>query len=347
MTEFNFIEKERFATVNVEGSIDIYEAPELSIVIQEGLNKRTQEIRTNPILINLERVDYIDSSGIMAIRESVNKAKKTGTDLFVVNATGVVKKVIETVDLTSYFHHFNSIEEFWNKYFTEIDLEKSRIRLRIDEKGVIRVEFQSYAGTWTYADSLRQLPSGIYIAEANHWTNILKELEELVNHPQTKEIDLQKFFERHPTLLAGHEYRKVIPQACIIPSEDSDLKEYRADFILVPVDQNAFCKIIELKIPQVGTVKKSNNPHDPFYHSLHSAISQLRNYYKAFNDQKTRTLFKNKYGVEVFQPDLQLIIGKEISDLEVKKLLEFQREHFVKIDDWTTHLNKLKRIYLL
>ena len=62
-------------------------------------------------IINLEQVDYIDSSGIGALIYICSTIKKMNLKLAISNIHGSVKKVIELTKLMGYFPIANSVEE--------------------------------------------------------------------------------------------------------------------------------------------------------------------------------------------------------------------------------------------
>ena len=62
-------------------------------------------------VINLEQVDYIDSSGIGALIYICSTIKKMNLKLAIASVHGSVKKVIELTKLTGYFPMANSVEE--------------------------------------------------------------------------------------------------------------------------------------------------------------------------------------------------------------------------------------------
>ena len=62
-------------------------------------------------IINLEQVDYIDSSGIGALIYISSTIKKMNLKLAISNIHGSVKKVIELTKLMGYFPIANSVEE--------------------------------------------------------------------------------------------------------------------------------------------------------------------------------------------------------------------------------------------
>ena len=60
--------------LDVNGEIDLYNAPE----IKELINKLIEEQKYN-VIINLDRVSYIDSSGIGALISSLSIRSTTGS----------------------------------------------------------------------------------------------------------------------------------------------------------------------------------------------------------------------------------------------------------------------------
>jgi len=96
---------------DVEGEIDLYNAPAL----KDEIKKKIEEQKYN-IIINLAKVSYIDSSGIGALISSLSNLKKYQGGLKIINVTGSVKKVFELTKLTSFFEIFDSEEEAVNSF---------------------------------------------------------------------------------------------------------------------------------------------------------------------------------------------------------------------------------------
>ena len=69
------------------------------------------EKNVKKFIINLEQVDYIDSSGIGALIFICSTIKKMNLKLSISNVHGSVKKVIELTKLMGYFPISNSVEE--------------------------------------------------------------------------------------------------------------------------------------------------------------------------------------------------------------------------------------------
>ena len=92
--------------LDIAGEIDLYNAPEIKDII----NKLIEERKYN-VIINLEKVSYIDSSGIGALISSLSNLKKYQGGLKIINVYASVRKVFELTKLTSFFDIFDSEED--------------------------------------------------------------------------------------------------------------------------------------------------------------------------------------------------------------------------------------------
>ena len=84
--------------VDIEGEMDLYNAFKLKELIGKMLEKNI-----SLYIINMEKVEYIDSSGIGALIYVSSALKKKNASLIITNVHGSVKKVIELTKLTGYF----------------------------------------------------------------------------------------------------------------------------------------------------------------------------------------------------------------------------------------------------
>lgn len=92
--------------IDVAGEMDLYNSYKLKELVMKMLEKNVKSF-----IINLEQVDYIDSSGIGALIYICSTIKKMNLKLAISNVHGSVKKVIELTKLTTYFPIANSVEE--------------------------------------------------------------------------------------------------------------------------------------------------------------------------------------------------------------------------------------------
>ncbi len=92
--------------LDIDGEIDLYNAPTLKDIIRKNIEEQKYNI-----IINLDKVSYIDSSGIGALISSLSNLKKYQGGLKIINVTGSVKKVFELTKLTSFFEIYDSEAE--------------------------------------------------------------------------------------------------------------------------------------------------------------------------------------------------------------------------------------------
>ena len=92
--------------IDVNGEMDLYNSYKLKELVMKMLEKNVKFF-----VINLEQVDYIDSSGIGALIYICSTIKKMNLKLAIASVHGSVKKVIESTKLMGYFPMANSVEE--------------------------------------------------------------------------------------------------------------------------------------------------------------------------------------------------------------------------------------------
>ncbi len=92
--------------MDINGEIDLYNAPEIKKKVKEQMDGGKRNL-----VVNLDKVSYIDSSGIGVLISSLSQLKKVGGGLKIINVYGSVKKVFELTKLTSFFDIFNSEDE--------------------------------------------------------------------------------------------------------------------------------------------------------------------------------------------------------------------------------------------
>ncbi len=97
---------EDVTTLDIEGEIDLYNAPEIKDII----NQLIEDQKYN-VIINLEKVSYIDSSGIGALISSLSNLKKYQGGLKIINVYASVRKVFELTKLTSFFEIYDAESE--------------------------------------------------------------------------------------------------------------------------------------------------------------------------------------------------------------------------------------------
>ena len=92
--------------IDVDGEMDLYNSYKLKELVMKMLEKKVEKF-----IVNLEKVEYIDSSGIGALIYVCSTIKKLNLGFMITNVHGSVKKVIELTKLMGYFPIAGSIDE--------------------------------------------------------------------------------------------------------------------------------------------------------------------------------------------------------------------------------------------
>lgn len=203
----------------------------------------------------------------------------------------------------------------------------------------------SHDNVWTYPSDELEIRCGLYMPTCARYAQALTELEGLINSGAS-EKNFQSFFEEYPEFLMGDEYKRVIPQASIVPISRASKKPWRPDFVLTPFDQDEFAKILELKPPDFAILKNEPHGHIAFHNRFYSAVQQLGDYGQAFEEASAREHFMHKYGEEILTPRLELVVGRRWAPDHNKQMFKFQQERRIEIHNWDSYLAKLKRRYL-
>ncbi len=92
--------------ISLDGEIDLYTASDLRDAIFEQIDSNKIKI-----IIDLENITYIDSSGIGTLITSLSKLKKINGNMSIIHVYDSVKKVFELTKLTTFFKIFGSEQE--------------------------------------------------------------------------------------------------------------------------------------------------------------------------------------------------------------------------------------------
>jgi anti-sigma B factor antagonist len=84
--------------IDVQGEMDLYNSFKLKELLMKMIEKKIE-----CFIINMDDVEYIDSSGIGALIYITSTVKKMSLRLAITNVHGSVKKVIELTKLTNFF----------------------------------------------------------------------------------------------------------------------------------------------------------------------------------------------------------------------------------------------------
>ncbi|MDR3124112.1 MAG: STAS domain-containing protein [Treponema sp.] len=92
--------------IDIQGELDIYNSYKLKELLMKMLEKKIERF-----IINMNEVEYIDSSGIGALIYISSTLKKRNHKLAIANVRGSVKKVIELTKLMGFFPIAETLDE--------------------------------------------------------------------------------------------------------------------------------------------------------------------------------------------------------------------------------------------
>ncbi len=92
--------------VDLAGEIDLYKSPEVRGEIGKLIGQKTKSL-----IINFERVSYIDSSGLATMIDAFQKLRAHGGKLILVGLATPVRSVFEVARLDKFFPIFEKEAE--------------------------------------------------------------------------------------------------------------------------------------------------------------------------------------------------------------------------------------------
>jgi anti-sigma B factor antagonist len=92
--------------IEIEGEVDLYSSPQ----VRKTIIDLTQQ-KKPALLINLEAVPYMDSSGVATLVEGLQRMKEYGGKLCIYNLQGTVRDVFELSRLDKVFNIFDNETE--------------------------------------------------------------------------------------------------------------------------------------------------------------------------------------------------------------------------------------------
>ncbi len=92
--------------MKIEGEVDVY----TSIDLKKELTKLVESDQKN-IIIDLENVNYMDSSGLGVLVALLKELKKIGGELKLISLPVSVKKIFDLTRLTKFFNIYNNLDE--------------------------------------------------------------------------------------------------------------------------------------------------------------------------------------------------------------------------------------------
>jgi anti-sigma B factor antagonist len=104
--ELKIRKNDKIYIIDIFGEMDLYNSYKLKELLLKMIEKKIENF-----IINLNDVEYIDSSGIGALIYITSTIRKMNLHMVITNVRGSVKKVIELTKLTSFFPITTTLEE--------------------------------------------------------------------------------------------------------------------------------------------------------------------------------------------------------------------------------------------
>ena len=151
-------------------------------------------------------------------------------------------------------------------------------------------------------------------------SNVLDEFNTLLNG-DSSEQELEEFLVTHYRFIFGEDYDCIMTQLWIkFPELDIGNSDRRLDIFMrnsVTSDWNLF----ELKRPSVKLTKTIRDV-PMFTSEVQNAIAQVKNYKNLLSQDSVRRQFE-KEGIEYFQPEIHLVIGRrpEITNRQWRRIV--------------------------
>ncbi len=103
--EINVIRNQKSIILELTGSLDIYTSVQLKVAIEKHVAQPSSPM---DIIINMEKLNYLDSSGVGILIRTLNYCKEHESKLRVANLKPAIEKVFRVSGLTSYFEILSS-----------------------------------------------------------------------------------------------------------------------------------------------------------------------------------------------------------------------------------------------
>ncbi|MCS7204251.1 MAG: STAS domain-containing protein [Leptospiraceae bacterium] len=94
----------------LDGSLDIYTSLDLKSSLEENIKESNVDV-----CIDLDKLNYIDSSGIGILIKSLNYIQSLNGNMCVANLKPSIEKIFKVSGLTTYFEIINR-DEFESRY---------------------------------------------------------------------------------------------------------------------------------------------------------------------------------------------------------------------------------------
>lgn len=95
---------DKTAILELTGAIDLSSSPE----VRKILLRELRESRTSRVILNLEKVKYIDSSGVASLVEGLKASRDIGSRLLLFGLSPIVRQVLQLTRLLEIFEIYEN-----------------------------------------------------------------------------------------------------------------------------------------------------------------------------------------------------------------------------------------------
>ena len=103
--EHEIREENNALIVALKGDVDLQSSPEARTILLDCVGKK------KPVLVDLSGVGYIDSSGVASLVESLQTARKSGTNVILVAVSEGALRVLQLARLDKVFTICDTVED--------------------------------------------------------------------------------------------------------------------------------------------------------------------------------------------------------------------------------------------
>ena len=98
---------DKTAILELTGAIDLSSSPE----VRKILLRELRESRTPRVILNLEKVKYIDSSGVASLVEGLKASRDIGSRLLLFGLSPIVRQVLQLTRLLKIFEIYENEQQ--------------------------------------------------------------------------------------------------------------------------------------------------------------------------------------------------------------------------------------------
>jgi hypothetical protein len=161
----------------------------------------------------------------------------------------------------------------------------------------------------------------------------IEQFEALLNNPDVRELDLQRFFEDNPHFLVTTRLMQPLPQVRLVSESGRVLIP---DFVLKPIvaiqrRRDSNWEVLDLKHPQ-SKLLAGPSDHRRFSQEVMQAVTQVKDYKDYFETSSHAAAVTSLLGQPLRHPRLGVLIGRMPDPTEIELLEKLQaREPGVRV----------------